>query len=74
MKKTMFAGLSIFSLVAFASCNKDYTCACTFAGQPDKDFEVTLESMRHNDAKVMCRDYTTFLDSTSNWDVSCGLK
>lgn len=71
MKKIIFALLSIFAL---ASCNKDYTCSCSFPTKPELNFDVKLESMRHNDAKVMCRDYSTFVDSTSTRDASCELK
>jgi|LakMenEpi03Aug12_release.lakeMendotaPanAssembly.Ray.scaffolds.fasta_scaffold2332830_2 hypothetical protein len=74
MKHILIAGLSLFTLSLFSSCDKDYTCACTYAGFSDKNFEVKLESMRHNDAKVMCRDYATFVDSTSFYDISCELK
>lgn len=74
MKKIIFAGLSFLTLFAFSSCNKDYTCNCTFPGYPAKDFSVKLESMRHNDAKVMCRDYSTFIDSTSLTSGTCNLK
>jgi hypothetical protein len=71
MKKITFALLSLFAL---ASCNKDYTCSCSFPTKPELNFDVKLESMRHNDAKVMCRDYSTFMDTTSSRDVSCELK
>jgi hypothetical protein len=74
MKKIIFAGLSFLSVIAFSSCNKDYTCNCTFPSNPAKDFSVTLESMRHNDAKVMCRDYSSFIDTTSLTDGTCTLK
>ena len=71
MKKIIFALLAVS---AFASCNKDYTCSCTFPANKNLDFEVKLETMRHNDAKVMCRDYSLFVDSTSIRGGSCNLK
>lgn len=64
----------IIAICAFASCNKDYTCSCTFPSKPEMNFEVKLSSMRHNDAKVACTDYNYYIDTASVRDGSCGLK
>ncbi|MBP6623851.1 MAG: hypothetical protein KA198_01685 [Chitinophagaceae bacterium] len=48
-------------LVLFTSCSKDFTCVCTFPNNASKDFEVTLEKMKKNDAKVTCDDYSVFV-------------
>lgn len=74
MKKIIFAALSLVTLFAFASCNKDYTCSCTFPTNTAKNFDVALKSMRHNDAKTVCLDYSLFVDSTSATPGSCQLK
>ncbi|MGI9190689.1 MAG: hypothetical protein ACR2IL_01115 [Chitinophagaceae bacterium] len=54
------------------SCEKTYTCSCTFPGQSNRDFDITLPEMRHNDAKVACQDYNYHMDSVSNGN--CTLK
>lgn len=60
MKKALLLSAGILSILGFGSCNKEYTCACTF---PDasKNFEVKLEKMRKNDAKTVCYDYNVFV-------------
>jgi hypothetical protein len=65
--------LLAFGVMAFAaSCEKTYTCSCTFPGQSSKDFDITLPDMRFNDARVTCSDYNLHMDSTSNGN--CALK
>jgi hypothetical protein len=61
MKQFLFLAMAV---VALSSCNKDYTCECTF---PDasKNFEVPLEKMHKNDAKVVCNDYSQFVGNCS---------
>ncbi len=74
MKKIILISFAFVSVLAFTSCNKDYTCSCTFPSNTTKNFDVKLTSMRHNDAKVMCTDYSTFIDSTSMTEGTCILK
>jgi hypothetical protein len=59
--KNVFLGLiSIIAIIGFSSCNKEYTCACTFT-DTTKNFDVKLEKMRKNDAKTVCDDYSLFV-------------
>lgn len=60
MKAIFFVLAAGFLLGGFTSCNKDFTCRCTFT-DTTKNFDIKLESMRKNDAKVLCTDYDTFV-------------
>ncbi|HNF70831.1 MAG TPA: hypothetical protein PLP34_00360 [Chitinophagaceae bacterium] len=60
MKSLLLSAAALLLLLAGTSCNKTYTCSCTF---PDasKNFDVKLESMRKNDARTVCDDYSQFV-------------
>lgn len=46
--------------LSFTSCQKDFTCECTFADST-KNFSIILEKKLKNDAKVICKDYGDFV-------------
>lgn len=60
MKKVFLSIVALVSLIGFSSCNKVYTCSCTFT-DTNKNFDVKLEKMRKNDAKTVCYDYNQFV-------------
>ncbi|MBL7764858.1 MAG: hypothetical protein JNJ58_02110 [Chitinophagaceae bacterium] len=60
MKKALYSILILAASTTLFSCNKDYTCACTFSNS-NKNFEVTIEKVRRNDANVICQDYSQFV-------------
>ena len=60
MKHLFLSLAGLFMVAAFSSCDKQYTCSCTFT-DTSKNFEVKLEKMRKNDAKTVCYDYNKFV-------------
>lgn len=74
MKHTALTIFATSFVLLFASCSKEYTCSCTAGSNTEKSFEVKLEKMRKNDAKVVCNDYARYLDTVSNTVYTCGLK
>ena len=46
--------------LGFTSCQKNYTCECTFTDST-KNFSVVLEKQLKNDATVICKDYSDFV-------------
>ncbi len=74
MKHTALTLFTASLVLLFASCSKEYTCSCTAGTNTEKSFDVKLEKMRKNDAKVVCNDYTRYLDTVSNTVYTCGLK
>ncbi|HOZ50730.1 MAG TPA: hypothetical protein PLU17_02660 [Chitinophagaceae bacterium] len=60
MKKVFLSLICLIAIIGFSSCNKDYTCSCTFTDS-SKNFDVKLEKMRKNDAKTVCDDYSVYV-------------
>lgn len=60
MKAIFFVFVGIITLAGFCSCNKDFTCRCTFK-DTTKNFDIKIEKVRKNDAKVLCTDYSTYV-------------
>jgi hypothetical protein len=60
MKAIIFAFVGIITAAGFCSCNKDFTCRCTFA-DTTRNFDIKIEKVRKNDAKVLCTDYGQFV-------------
>ena len=59
--KRVYTVIALIMIIAgFSSCDKDYTCACTF-DNTSKNFEVKLTKMRKNDAKTLCDDYSVYV-------------
>lgn len=73
MRLLAIGTLCFFSILV-GSCGKEYTCACTYSQNPEKNFEVILEKMLRNDAKAVCNDWALFVDTTSNYTGGCSLK
>ncbi|MEZ5045798.1 MAG: hypothetical protein R2831_02290 [Chitinophagaceae bacterium] len=73
MKKILLVLVVGVSSFILASCNKEYTCSCEFPSNTAKNYEIKLEKMRHNDAKVVCADMNAHVDTISS-DGACGLK
>lgn len=74
MKHTALTFFTVSLVLLLASCSKEYTCSCTAGTNTEKSFDVKLEKMRKNDAKVVCNDYARYLDTVSNTVYTCGLK
>ncbi len=62
MKAIFFAFAGLMIATGFCSCNKDFTCRCTFT-DTTKNFDIKILDVRKNDAKVLCNDYSTFVGS-----------
>lgn len=60
MKALFFVFVSIITVASFCSCNRDFTCQCTFL-DTSKNFEIKIQKVRKNDAKVLCTDYSNFV-------------
>lgn len=60
MKSILFVFIAIITAASFCSCNKDFTCQCTFT-DTTKNFETKIKKVRKNDAKVICTDYSQFV-------------
>lgn len=60
MKAILFAFIGLITVAGFCSCNKTFTCRCTFT-DTSKNFDVKIENVRKNDAKVLCTDYSQFV-------------
>ena len=56
MKKTIFIG--IVALASLASCKKDHTCTCTYAGSTTADV-ITYTDSKKSDARSQCLSYTS---------------
>lgn len=80
MKKTFI----IFSLLgmtaAFASCKKDYSCACTFEAAHedhthDESANYSIADVKKKDAEKVCDSHKTLLEAEADHsNVSCVLK
>ena len=56
MKKTIIAGsFAILGMIAFSSCQKEYTCTCSTAGV------VSTETAKGSDATDACNSLTSVL-------------
>lgn len=60
MKSFLLGIISIIAVASFSSCNKDFTCRCSFVDST-KNFDVKIKKVRKNDAKVICDEYSTFV-------------
>lgn len=60
MKAIFFVFVGIISIAGFCSCNKDFTCRCTFTDS-SKNFDIKIQDVRTNDAKVLCTDYSLYV-------------
>ncbi|HMN32352.1 MAG: hypothetical protein IT215_03145 [Chitinophagaceae bacterium] len=60
MKAFLFGFFCVVAISSFSSCNKDYTCRCTF-DNADKNFDIKIKKVRKNDAKVICDKYSAFV-------------
>ena len=60
MKALFFVFVGFITVAGLCSCNKDFTCRCTFT-DTTKNFDIKIEKVRKNDAKVLCTDYSVFV-------------
>lgn len=60
MKAIFFAFVGMITVASFCSCNRDFTCRCTFT-DTSKNFDIKIQKVRKNDAKVLCTDYSAFV-------------
>ncbi len=60
MKAFIFGVFCVIAIGSFTSCNKDFTCRCTFVDTA-KNFDVKIKKVRKNDAKVICDRYSLFV-------------
>jgi hypothetical protein len=71
MKKLAFVfGVAFVAALAFSSCKKDYTCACTYKlGEETINYEFEIKDAKKADAEAACT--FTLVGATS---VTCELK
>ena len=55
MKKIASFGVGVLLLTAFASCEKNYTCTCTYPGANIGTTETNFKSNK-DDAQASCAD------------------
>ncbi len=82
MRKTILAIVaSVFTLILFNSCTKDYTCKCTYvamsngsaAGQPDKEETSNVKGNTSTLADVNCKmNEDKYL--MQGFDGTCGIQ
>lgn len=53
MKKVVLSAVSVFMVVAFTSCEKSYTCTCTYPNGNIGTTETTFKSKK-DDAQAQC--------------------
>ncbi len=59
MKKIASFGVGVLLMTAFASCEKNYTCTCTYPGSSIGTTETSFKSKKKTDAEASCATLNT---------------
>jgi hypothetical protein len=70
MKKILSLGISALVAIAFTSCEKSYTCTCTYPGAAVGTTETTFKAKK-DDAQAQCNNLNTSAQVTGG---ACALK
>lgn len=70
MKKICSLGIGVLLLAAFASCEKSYTCTCTYPGAAIGTTETNFKA-KEDDAQARCADLNTDAQTKGG---ACALK
>jgi len=71
MKKFAFAIASVVVMTAMASCEKEYTCVCTYPNATVGTTETTFKTKKKSDAESSCSSLNTNAQATGG---ACALK
>jgi hypothetical protein len=54
MKKTITLGIGLVLTICFTSCEKSYTCTCTYPNSTIGTTETTFKAKKQSDAQASC--------------------
>lgn len=71
MKNIAFAILGAFMIAGLASCEKEYTCVCTYPNSSVGTTETSFKTKKRDDASDKCASLNTSAQVTGG---TCALK